>query len=91
VQDTLGTVLLMTGKPKEAVPHFERALQRSTDPRSALTIAIHLTDACVQSENFEGAKVALSSIDALQQRTPGLFTEEITKQVQELRSRLEGK
>ncbi|HEX2838056.1 MAG TPA: tetratricopeptide repeat protein [Phycisphaerales bacterium] len=91
VQDTLGTVLLMTGKAKEAVPHFERALQRSTDPRSALTIAIHLADACIQSENYESAKTALSSIDALQQRTPGLFTEEITKQVQELRTRLEGK
>ena len=90
VQDTFGTVLLLTGKAKEAVPHFERALTKATDPRNAMTIALHLIDAQIKSENYEGAKLAMKSIDALQERSPALFTEDVTKKVQDLRTRLEG-
>ncbi|MFO0831034.1 MAG: tetratricopeptide repeat protein [Phycisphaerales bacterium] len=91
IQDTLGTVLLLMGRAKDAVPHFEKAISRTTDPRSGVTIAIHLVDSQIKAGNTEGAKSAMKSLEILQQRSPNLFTESITKQVQDLRSQLQSK
>jgi len=90
VQDTLGLLLMETGKLEEAQKVLEKAIAMPTSPATQVTILLHLCENQIKLGKKDEAKATLGKARSLFQQAQGLTQDQQKLDIARLEKLLEG-
>lgn len=90
VLDTLGLLLMLTGKYDDAQKMLDRAIAIPASPSTQVTILIHITELQIKMDKRDEAKTTLGKARSLFQQVQGLTQEQQKQDLARLEKLLEG-